>query len=90
MRKEVFGNEVSITIGDVLQFITGASSVPAEGFDVKPSVEFQHEQATARFPSANTFTCTLHLPVSRGLMDETGAADIFFEAIIGSRMFGNV
>lgn len=88
----MFGNDVSITIGDVLQFITGASTIPAEGFDTKPSIDFHHGPAgeVARFPSANTCTCTLTLPISEGLLDESGATDIFFDAIIGSRMFGNV
>ena len=41
----------SITLGDILAFTTGASTVPPMGFSPKPSIEF-HENSN--FPEANT------------------------------------
>lgn len=51
---------ISITLPDILQFITGCQTTPPVGFIPSPSVRF-HD--TSIFPMANTCTNTLHLPM---------------------------
>ena len=49
----------NITLEHVLQFATGASSVPPLGFYPKPSIDFH----SSTFPRANTCSCTIFLPL---------------------------
>jgi len=50
-----------INLGDILAFVTGASSVPPIGFTSPPSIVFQE---TSPFPISNTCANILKLPLS--------------------------
>lgn len=92
-KKIVFDNEFVLSLSNILQFITGASEIPAEGFDVQPSIVFHHDQPqnlNGRFPSANTCSCTLTIPVWEGLLNEERFCEIMTDAIIGCQEFGHV
>ena len=52
--------EFCLSLEDILQFATGASSVPPIGFSPNPTVTF-HESSP--FPMANTCTNCLKLPL---------------------------
>ena len=53
-----------ISFEDILFFATGCREVPPIGFDVEPSVEFQHsDESPGRYPKANTCACCIKLPV---------------------------
>ena len=50
-----------ISLGDILAFVTGASSVPPIGFSSRPTIIFQE---TSPFPISNTCANILKLPLS--------------------------
>ena len=60
---DVNDEEVTLTLSQVLQFVTGAVEIPAIGFTPKPSVEFLHEQQSRKI-SASTCSNTLKIPVN--------------------------
>ena len=91
LRRNVYGNEVELTIADVMQNLTGADKIPAEGFENQPQIYFDHSPSSfGRYPSVNTCTSSLTLPVWDGLLDEYVANELYFDTVIGSRMFCNV
>ena len=51
-----------ITLEMILEFASGASTVPPLGFPHRPQIEFLHE-ANKLFPEANTSLVVLRLPV---------------------------
>ena len=88
---DVFGVQVSLNLGDILQFITGARTIPAEGFPEGVRAVFDHStSAVGRFPSVNTCTCKLTIPVWDAFLDEEKSKLMFREAVIGSQFFGNI
>ena len=60
---DVSDEEVTLTLNQVLQFVTGAVEIPAIGFTPRPSVEFLHEQQSRKI-SASTCSNTLKIPVN--------------------------
>lgn len=61
-------NERDVTLEDVLVFATGSSQEPPLGFQYPPSLHFLHAPEDIRpsdilFPTANTCTLVLRLPV---------------------------
>ena len=50
-------NEVSLR--DILSFFTGSSAIPPLGFDIDPTLSFNHN---AVYPTASTCTFSLTLP----------------------------
>ena len=88
-RAEISGRELSVTLEDVLQFVTGSRGIPAEGFETQPSIVFEHATHN-RYPSANTCRCTLTLPVCDIMKDEEISAEVFIHSIFGGQMFGLV
>jgi HECT-domain (ubiquitin-transferase) len=87
IRTDVNDQAMTITLEDVLQFVTGSRSTPAEGFDYEPRIAFDHAVGN-RFPSANTCSCTLTLPVCELLKNEELSAQVFIDSLIGGQMFG--
>lgn len=61
-----------ITLEDILFFATGCREIPPMGFNVEPSVEFQHscEGQEGRYPKANTCSCVIKLPVAHNNFDQ--------------------
>ena len=55
--------EVTPTLVDVLQFVTGSASIPAAGFSDVPSLKFSHDQPGRKL-HVSTRTNTLTIPVS--------------------------
>ena len=56
--------DTSLTLGAVLAFATGLQRIPAVGFPIGPRLEFLHEEdGPALFPTANTCSLVLRLPV---------------------------
>lgn len=56
-----------LTLEMVLEFASGASSVPPLGFPHQPQIEFLHEegQEARIFPEANTCLIVLRLPIHK-------------------------
>jgi hypothetical protein len=52
--------EMSLTLEDILVFLTGSSEIPIMGFDPKPAMEFTENSV---FPMASTCSNTLILPL---------------------------
>lgn len=54
-----------VTLEDILFFATGCREIPPIGFEVEPSLEFQHSCGSegGRYPKANTCACSIQLPV---------------------------
>ena len=91
IRSNVHGSDVVLTIADVLQYLTGAANIPAEGFESQPQINFDHSPlSVGRYPTVTTCTCTYTLPVWEGLLNENKANELYFDAVIGSRIFCNV
>uniref|UniRef100_A0A3B4X599 HECT domain-containing protein n=1 Tax=Seriola lalandi dorsalis TaxID=1841481 RepID=A0A3B4X599_SERLL len=56
------GESSPLTLENVLEFTSGASTVPPLGFPHRPQIQFLHE-ANKIFPEANTCLIILHLPI---------------------------
>lgn len=57
-------NELHITIGDILGFITGATNIPALGFEPTPNIEFDHYAPPGWKLTANTCANVIRFPVN--------------------------
>ena len=75
--------ELTMSLEDILQFVTGTTRVPPLGFDKKPEIEFSNDP----LPSASTCLLQLHLPLSQSSMEfEKKCTFSIFNAI----GFGNI
>ena len=81
-------SQIVVVLSNVLQFITGSSSVPALGFVDQPSITFQHD--SQRKMSANTCANTLHLPVNTTFSTYDDFKAEFTSSMVCSPGFGNV
>ena len=61
----VEGEEITICLGHVLQFVTGAGDIPAIGFTPRPSIRFYHDTENPSKLSANTCGNVLTIPVTK-------------------------
>ncbi|TRY65131.1 hypothetical protein DNTS_022286, partial [Danionella cerebrum] len=52
----------SVTLESIMEFATGASTIPPLGFPHQPEIQFLHQDGKI-FPEANTCLITLRLPV---------------------------
>lgn len=50
---------------NVLEFVSGSSSIPPNGFLMQPTIEILPEDSGKIFPEANTFKIVLKLPVHK-------------------------
>ena len=85
--QDIEEGEDSINLSDILFFATGCKSLPPR--NISPSIEFLHEPGRfgqSRFPTANTCSATLRLPVIHESYDSF-KADISF-GIQNGRGFG--
>ena len=78
-------DDVGVSLGDFMAFVTGTRSPPATGFGSTPTVEFNDEK---RYPVAST--CLLSLTLSRDIDSYTKFKDMMTTAIVGSHGFGRV
>jgi hypothetical protein len=60
-------SKTKLTLGSVLSFVTGATSIPALGFDTTPVIKFDHDAPVGWKPTANTCANELTLPVNTTL-----------------------
>ena len=60
-------NNTKLTLGSVLSFVTGATSIPALGFNTAPVIKFDHNAPVGWKPTANTCANVLILPVNSTL-----------------------
>ena len=81
------GMPVTITLNQILEFVTGAYDVPAISFSPHPTIEFLHDEDSTRKMSANTCANVLKLPV-KGLCDEVKFAEEFTFCMLNSPGFG--
>lgn len=81
--------EITLSLSDVLQFITGSSTVPATGFNEKPSIVFQHGDPHRKL-HANTCSNTLTLPVNSTLMEFESFKNEFTSCLVMSPGFGTI
>ena len=72
-----------VTVGDILTFVTGASSVPPIGFDDDLRVSFNE---VAKFPVASTCALTLTLPSK--YEDYESFKEAMNNALLGAHGFG--
>lgn len=81
------GSRDDMSVGDVLQFFTGSTKVPATGFDGIPKIKFIAED---RLPTAST--CELSITFSRKMASFTVEEfkDKMDFCILGSHGFGIV
>ena len=59
----------TMKLEQILEFITGTSSIPALGFEHPPSVSFSHDLHQL-FPTANTCSLTFTLPTCSRIYEE--------------------
>ena len=84
---DVSDEEVTLTLNQVLQFVTGAVEIPAIGFTPRPSVEFLHEQQSRKI-SASTCSNTLKIPVNTVSCDYNNFCKEFTFCIMNCAGFG--
>lgn len=83
------GEVDSLTLEDLLVFITGADSVPPLGFDQLITVDFfDFEAKVRRRPWSSTCALTLHLP--RGVDEPEEFNALMVESLLGCHGFGKI
>jgi hypothetical protein len=76
-----------ITLGDILEFLSGASKLPATGFPKNPSVYFCSED---RLPKASTCDVSITFSRGMGLLQYEQFKEKMDLCILGSYGFGSV
>ncbi|XP_071111328.1 G2/M phase-specific E3 ubiquitin-protein ligase-like [Haliotis cracherodii] len=61
---DVKEGESTLQFSDILMFATGSESIPPCGFDTNPRLEFLPDSPNMRYPTANTCSCILRMPVT--------------------------
>uniref|UniRef100_A0A669CLS7 HECT domain-containing protein n=1 Tax=Oreochromis niloticus TaxID=8128 RepID=A0A669CLS7_ORENI len=59
------GECAPVTLENVLEFVSGSSSIPPNGFLMQPTIEILPEDSGKIFPEANTCNIVLKLPVHK-------------------------
>ncbi len=85
----VSGEEVTVKVENILQFVTGSEEVPAIGFSPKPTIEFVHESEVLRKLSVSTCANILTFPVA-GMTDYKKFSDEFTFCMMNSTGFGSI
>ncbi|XP_069109504.1 uncharacterized protein [Argopecten irradians] len=61
IREVASGRRGTLTLSNILEFVTASSEEPAVGFTLSPSIEFV-VISTSFIPTANTCSCCMYLP----------------------------
>ena len=77
---------IDCSVSDVLEFLSGSTSVPPNGFDEKPRVEFNFSDDSV--PTASTCSLCLQLPTAHE--NEQSFIEAFCFALKGNVGFGQV
>ena len=83
---EVNSDPISITLGDILAFATGATTIPILGFEQMGSLKFLHEGG--QFPTASTCAIVIRLPIHEDY--EEFKSKMLFGILNAHGFFGNV
>jgi len=75
-----------VRMEDLLQFVTGADSIPPLGFAGNLTIDFYTMTSVRHYPTASTCDRRLWLP--RGVEDPDTLQRMMEEAILGSHGFG--
>lgn len=75
----------SVSLGDILQFVSGSNKLPAAGFSTTPSICFTDEEC---FPRASTCDVSITFPTSLALMTYEEFKDRLNTSVCGSFGFG--
>lgn len=86
----VEGQNVKMALGDILQFVTGSSDIPAIGFIPQPSILFLHGDDAKQKLSANTCSNILRLTVTDELCKYDNFKEDVIFCIMNSPGFGNI
>ena len=76
-----------ITLGDILEFLSGASKLPAVGFSKDPSVHFCNED---QLPKASTCDVSITFSRGMGLLQYEQFKERMDLCILGSYGFGTI
>jgi len=76
-----------VALSDILQFMSGASRMPAAGFDCIPSLHFTDAM---RLPSSSTCDLSITFPRSYSLLAYDDFKMKMHDAVFGSCGFGAV
>ena len=76
-----------VTLGDVLQFLSGASKIPAMGFDTTPKIRFTNEKC---LPRVSICDLCITFPREMGLVNYADFKERMDLCILGSFGFGSV
>lgn len=76
-----------MTLGNILQFFTGASKVPGAGLDETPKISFT---SLERLPQASTCSLNIEFPRSMGYLQYEEFEAKMDLSILGSYGFGTV
>jgi hypothetical protein len=80
------GAQVTLSLGDILAFATGATSCPVLGFERQGSITFMHDGGL--FPTASTCALQVCLPIHKDY--EVFKAKMIFGILNAHGFFGNV
>lgn len=86
------GRRGVVSVGHVLQFVTGSSEEPLLGFRIKPTIYFVESSTTGFLPTANTCSNRLNLSLpspGNPLPDDTTLFELFDYAFLNT-YFGMV
>ena len=76
-----------VKLGDILEFVSGASKIPPSGFPKNPSIKFCDDD---RLPKASTCDVSITFPRKLGLLQFDQFKEMLDLSILGSCGFGNV
>ena len=76
----------TVTLGDLLMFVTGADSIPPLGFQHPITIEFYDMESARHYPTAST--CELQLWLPRGIQDPVLLQELMEDAVLGAHGFG--
>ena len=79
---------VTLCIGDLLMFITGADRLPPMGFPDVPVIEFNHNPSV-RLPTPSTCAPSITLPMSQASSYDH-FQDMMIQGLVQGFGFGNI
>ena len=86
-REDDSGETISLTLRDLLSFVTGCDYPPLLGFPQQPSIYFT-DDAKRLLPWASTYSCSLHISLHLTVYEDFQKA--MDTALICAHGFGTV
>ena len=93
VREAASGRRGTVTLGSILQFVTGLDEEPPLGFGLQPGIQFvaaAQELKWSFIPKANTCSVTMLLPRGSHDLPLPAEADLFevYDAAFSNNYFG--